>query len=250
MKPHSRAELRTYCLRKLGSPVVEINIDDDQIEDRIDESIARFQEFHHDAIEKAYTALPVTLGDQSNGYFSMANTCVAVVRVFPLSSAGSVNSTAGGFNMFDINYQIRLNELYNYVQGDYVYFELANQHIRTLEMLFTGDLPIRYNKHVNKLYIDTDWNNTLPVGFYVIAEVYKTLDSDVDFWGNEWFKKYTTACIKEQWGTNLKKFDGVRLPGGIALNGQRIYDEAVAEKAQLELEERDAFETPPEFFVG
>lgn len=249
--PSSRSSLKDYCLRKLGFPVIELNLDDDQIEDRIDEAISLWQQFHFDGVKKVFLKHEVTQGDISNTYITMDSTVVGVNRIFTLSTQQVNSAASGAFNMFDINYQIRLNELYDFTSADYVYFELANQHIRTLEMLFVGEVPIRYNRYDEKLYLDLDWGGKVKAGGYIIAEVYTTLDTDTTaFWNDNWLKRYTTALIKRQWGTNLKKFQGVQLPGGIVLNGQQIYNEADEECKLLEVELRDMYEAPPLWEIG
>ena len=251
MIPASRADLKTYCLRKLGFPVVEINIDDDQIEDRIDEAIALFQQFHFDAVTKVYMKRTVTQDDITNRWIPVDPRVIGVTRIFTLSTSVVNSAATNSFNMFDINYQIRLNELYDFTSADYVYFELANQHIRTLEMLFIGEIPIRFNRYEDKLYIDADWGGKITVGSSIIAEVYATLDpTSTLFWNDNWLKRYTTALIKRQWGENLKKFAGVQLPGGIALNGQQIWNEAEEQCGKLEAELRDMYEEPPQWEVG
>jgi len=250
MIPSDRATLKTYCLRKLGAPVININVDDEQLEDRIDEAIQRFQIFHYDGSEKWYTSHQITAGDMANNYIQMANDVIGVTRIFTLASSQTNSAGSGGFNMFDINYQIRLNELYDYTAGDYVYFELANEHLRMLEMLFTGEIPIRYNRYTNILYIDAAWNTRFTPGQYLIVELYRALDNTSKFWGDRWLTEYTTALFKEQWGQNLKKFNSVTLPGGMILNGQQIYNEAYEDKLRLEKQLRDEFEAPPEFIVG
>ncbi|CAB4124372.1 neck protein [uncultured Caudovirales phage] len=249
--PSSRTALKDYCLRRLGFPVIELNLDDDQIEDRIDEAIALWQQFHYDGVKKVYMKRIITDADVTNRWIPVDPTVIGITRIFTLNST-QVNSTStSGFNMFDINYQIRLNELYDFTSADYVYFELANQHIRTLEMLFIGEIPIRYNRYDEKLYVDVDWGNKVQKDSLIVAEVYTTLDSNsTAFWNDNWLKRYTTCLIKEQWGTNLKKFAGVQLPGGIVLNGQEIYNESVIEKKELEIELRDMYEMPPSWEVG
>jgi hypothetical protein len=256
--PASRTDLRDYCLRRLGFPVIEINVDPDQVQDRIDEAITLWQQFHYDAVQKYYAAHMVTQTDIDNGWVPVDANVIGVTRIFTLSTSQTNSAATNQFNMFDINYQIRLNELYDFTSADYTYFELANQHIRTLEMLFIGEVPIRYNRYENKLHIDVDWKGKVGVGSYIIAEVYIVLDVSENtttpgvclFWNDNWLKRYTTCLIKEQWGNNLKKFMGAQLPGGITLNGQGIYDEAIAEKKELEIELRDMYEMPAMWEVG
>jgi hypothetical protein len=251
-KPTSRTELKDYALRKLGFPVIEINVDDDQLDDRIDEALTMYQQFHYDAVEKTYLKHEVTQGDVSNTYIAMPSTVIGVTRMFPISSDSVNSNAAGNFNMFDLTYQLRLNELYDFTSADYVYYALAKQHIRTLDLLFLGEQPVRFNRHNDKLYIDMKWNNRVVVGSYLIIECYKILDPNVatEIWNDGWLKKYVTALFKKQWGENLKKFSGVQLPGGITLNGQQIWNEAEQEIERLEEKLRDTYEEPPQFEIG
>jgi hypothetical protein len=251
-KPTSRTELKDYALRKLGFPVIEINVDDDQLDDRIDEALTMYQQFHYDAVEKTYLKHQVTQGDISNTYISMPSTVIGVTRMFPIGSDSVNSNAAGNFNMFDLTYQLRLNELYDFTSADYVYYALAKQHIRTLDLLFLGEQPIRFNRHDDKLYIDMKWDNRVVAGSYLVIECYKTLDPNVaiEVWNDGWLKKYVTALFKKQWGENLKKFSGVQLPGGITLNGQQIWNEAEQEIERLEEKLRDTYEEPPQFEIG
>ena len=247
----SRQGLKDYCLRRLGFPVISINVDDDQVDDRIDDALELFQQFHFDATQKIYIGYQLTANDISSKSITMPDNVIGVTRVFPVSSS-SINSTGTqNFNIFDINYQIRLNELYDFTSADYVYYELANEHITTLQMLFFGDTPIVYNRYTNILYPSFNWGQNVIAGSWILIESYQTLDpTGTLFWNDVWLKKYATACIKEQWGYNLKKMSGVQLPGGITLNGQIIFDEATKEKADLEIELRDRYEAPPQWEVG
>ena len=249
--PNSRSTLKEYCLRKLGFPVIELNLDDDQIEDRMDEALSMYRQFHFDAVEKTYIKHLVTAGDVANTYVTVSDNVIGINRIFSLSATQVGPGGSLNFNMFDLTYQLRLNELYDFTSADYVYFSLANQHLRTMEMLFIGEVPIRFNRHGSKLYIDSPWDRKLVEGVYFIAEAYVYLGEDnTKIWNDSWLKRYTTCLIKEQWGTNLKKFSGVQLPGGIVLNGQQIFDEAIKEKQELEIELRDMYEEPAQFLVG
>ena len=249
--PTSREELKLYCLRRLGFPVIQLNLDDDQIEDRIDESLHVFQEFHFDGTREILLKHQVTAQDQTNGYIDLANTSpdiIGVTKLYPVPSQAV--STSASFNMFDITYQIRLNELYDFTSADYVYFVLAQQHLRTLEMLFVGEQPIRFNRYNKRIYVDVNWSKKIAAGNFMLVHCRQVLEDSDAFWGDVWLKKYTTCLIKEQWGANLKKFNGVQLPGGISLNGQQIYDEAIQEKDKLEIELRDVYEEPTAFIIG
>jgi hypothetical protein len=236
-------------MRQLGFPVLKLNLDEDQMQDRIDQAITRFQTFHYDGKVAWYTSYKIQPVDFTNKFINMPSDIIGVMRIFTLQGSSTV-STGQGFNMWDINYQIRLNELYDYTAGDYTYFELANEHLRMLEMLFTGEIPIRYNRYENKLYIDADWPARFSAGDYIIVQCYRQLDTSVNFYQDDWLMRYTTALFKEQWGTNLKLYGSVTLPGGMILNGQKIYDEALEEKRLLEQQLRNEFEDPAEWFVG
>jgi hypothetical protein len=175
-----------------------------------------------------------------------ADLITGVTRIFPISST---NATV---NMFDLRYQLRLHELYDFTSTSYINYVLTQQHLRTLDMLFSGEQPIRFNRHQNRLYIDFQWGTDIKVGEYLIVEAYKIIDpnSYTDVYNDRWLKRYSTALIKRQWGLNLKKFSGIQLPGGVQLNGQQIYDEAESEIANLEQEMQDKYEVPPEFILG
>lgn len=250
MVPTDRKSLVEYCLRKLGAPVVKINVTDDQVQDRIDEAITRFQSFHQDGQLQWYTSYQIQEGDAANGWIQMTSDIIGVTRIFTLAGSSTVSTGTSGFNMFDINYQIRLNELYDYTAGDYVYFELANEHLRMLEMMFTGEIPIRYNRYENKLYIDAIWSARFTVGQYLIIECYRVLDNTTTFYGADWLMKYATALIKRQWGENMSKFTSPEMPGGMVLNGQQIKTEAIEECLALEKSLRDDWELPAVMMIG
>jgi hypothetical protein len=254
-QPSSKQELIGWCFRELGQGAVDINVTPEQADDRIDEALDFIHDFEFDGTQKQYISLLVTPAVLANQYFTMPNTCFNVTRVFPLST-DTVNSTsAQNFNIFDLNYQIRLNELYDFTSADYVYFELANEHIRTLEMLFIGDIPVRYNRYTNILNCDLDWGfgqgGDVTVGSYIIAECYTYLpDGDTRFWSSPALKQLSTALIKRQWGANLKKFSSTPLPGGLVVNGQKIFDEGNEEVIRLKQYIRDTFEAPANFDFG
>ncbi|MGH7744864.1 MAG: hypothetical protein ACREQ5_08655 [Candidatus Dormibacteria bacterium] len=225
-------------------------MDDDQVEDRIDEAVLMFQTFHMDGSQQMYTSHKVTANDVTNHYVQMDANTIGVTRIFTLTGSSTNSEGNGGFNMFDINYQIRLNELYDYTAGDYVYFEIANQHLRMLEMLFTGEIPIRYNKYTNLLYIDAIWESRFPINSYFIIEVFTKLPPTGTQYGDPWLMDFTYALLKRQWGENLKKFNSIALPGGMVLNGQQIWSEADAECQRLEKKVREEYEIPAQMLFG
>ena len=244
--PTTREQMKDWCLRQLGHPVLEINVDDDQVDDAVINALQYFQDFHHDGVERWYLKHQITADDKTNQYIPITENIIGVTRIFPVSS------TNASVNMFDLRYQMRLHELYDFTSTSYVGYVMTMQHIRTLDMLFAGEVPIRFNRHTDKLFIDWDWENDIETGEYIIIEGYIIVDPDTysDVWNDRLLKKLATAYIKKIWGTNMKKFQGMQLPGGIYMNGQQIYDEAVQEIAELEALIRSSHEEPPMFIMG
>ena len=248
--PNSRTTLIDYCKRRLGDPVLEINVDEDQIEDRIDEALQYYQEYHSDATVRTYLKHLVTSTDITNEYIPIASNILFVSKVFPLSS--SFNSS---FNFFDIKYQMMLNDiadLQNFA-GDLAYYEQMQQYLSLLDMKLNGHPQTQWSRHQDRLHIFGDFNdNDIKEGEYIVAEVYTIIDPDThtSIYNDIWLKEYATALIKQQWGMNLIKFEGVQLPGGVILNGRQLYDDATSEIETLRQRIRDEFEFPADFFVG
>jgi hypothetical protein len=251
----SRQTLKDYCLRRLGFPVIEINVDDDQIEDRIDDAIQYWQDYHFDGLQKIYYVKRVDSTDVNNKYIDLSNVqdsanvpldIVGVTRIFPLQDSSAT------INMFDLRYQLRLHELYDFTSASYVNYTLTMQHLRSLELMFTGEVPIRFQRHMKKLYIDWAWGDNKTQNSIVIAECYACIDASVynRVWNDLWIKKYTTALIKRTWGSNLKKFSGLQLPGGVTLNGDKIYEEAVEEIKDLEDEMESKYSLPVDWYMN
>lgn len=230
--PASRQQFKDYCLRKLGFPVIEINVDDDQVEDRIDEALNYFWDYHFDGAEKIYYKHQVTAADKQNKYIILPDNIIGAVSIFSIGDP-SVRSD----DLFNIRYQIALNDLYTLTSVSMIPYYMAMQHLATISELLVGKQPIRYNRLRNQLYIDMDWNNVVE-GEFLLVEAYQIVDPEefTDAWGERWLQNYATALIKKQWGTNLKKFTGMQLPGGIQFNGQQIYDEADQEIKEFERE--------------
>ena len=244
--PSTREQLRDWCLRQLGYPVFEINVDDEQVEDAIDSAFQYFQDFHYDAIERWYLPHKITPTDITNKYITIPDEIIGINRIFPLSS------TNASVNMFDLRYQLRLHELYDFTSTSYVNYVITKQHIRTLDMLFSGETPVRFNRHSSRLYIDWDWDTKIDVDEWLVIEGFIVLDPNTytKIYNDRLLKKLTTAYIKKQWGNNMKKYQGMTLPGGITMNGQQIYNEAVAEISDIETLIRNTHEAPPEFIMG
>lgn len=314
----TRQELIDYCLRRLGHPVIEINIDDDQIEDRIDDAFQFYREYHFDAVEEVYLKTQITAsnliittntanifspgeivtgltsgtastvhaagtgnilllqnttddkdfavgetitgsttgstavvasftkGTLDNKYFPMSDAVTGVRKVLPFYDRTS------GINLFDIRYQMLVQDLYNLMSVDMIHYSMIQSHLQMINMLLVGVKPFRFNRHMNRLYVDMDWGKDAKVGDYLIVNAYRILDPSTysDVYNDMFLKRYATALIKRQWGENLKKFQGVQLPGGVTLNGQVIYEEAIEEIKQIEDEMQSRFELPVGFIVG
>ena len=246
-KPGSRQELADYCLRALGAPVVEINIDDDQLGDRIDEAFQFYREYHSDATIRRYRKHQVTATDVTNEYIDIPETFIHISRVLPFQVTGG----AGDFN---VEYQIMLNDIYD-LRGpnSVLHYAMSQQHLALVDTLFDGkDQTVRFNRHMNRLFIETRWGTDVKAGEFVIIEGYETVDpaTFTDVYNDIFLKKYLIALIKRQWGTNLKKFGGLQLHGGVEINGQQIYDEANEEIKEIEEQMQSRYEMPPLDFMG
>lgn len=246
MATSSREDLKQYCLRHLGQPVIEINVDDQQLEDRIDEALGIFKEYHFDGLLPTYTKYQITANDIANQYIPItSNNVYGINKILVLPSSNPLS-------MWNVKYQIFLNEIYNYNATSYTGYVLTQQHLRNIEMLFSGEVPIRFNRLLNKLYLDLDWKKDITVGDYIIIDCYVAIDetTNTKIWNDRFLKRYTTALFKRQWGENLKKFGGIQLIGGTTLNGQTLYDEAVQEIDKIQAEMQSFYEVPPMFQVG
>lgn len=246
--PNSRQTLVDYCLRSLGAPVIEINIDDDQVSDRVDEAIQFYREYHSDAIIRDYRKHLITQQNITDGYISIPDQLLFVSRIFPLAN----NSTSSS-GMWSARYQMHLNDVYDLqYAGALVNYEMTRQFLEMLDMQLNGVPPVRFNRHMNRLYIDLDYGYRINAGEYVMVDAYSAIDPETytDIYNDMFLKKYTTALIKRQWGINLKKFEGIQLPGGVTMNGQQIYQEATEEIKQLEDEMDLKYSKPVDFFVG
>lgn len=250
--PASREQLKDYCLRKLGFPVIDINVDDDQLEDRIDDALQKFREYHYDGTEEIYLAHAVTGGDIANSYITMSDNIVGVTRLLPISSGSISSSSSQGFNIFDINYQIRLNDFYNLLSSSYTYYVIAREHLAMLDMIVTGEIPFTYNKKVNQVKLFMDWNGRLAVGDFIVFQATRIVDPATysKVYNDSWIKAYTAALFKMQWGNNLSKYTNYTLPGGLVVNGEKIYNDAVTEIELLHTKLREEYELPPQMLVG
>ena len=245
-KPTTRQGLINYCLRKLGHPVVEINVDDDQVEDRVDEAFQYYRDFHYDATQKVYSSMQLTSNVIAQQYITLPDEMIGVERILQISNRSN------GASMFDARYQLMLNNIQSLTNTDIIYYSMLKTELNLINDLMTGQKPVRFNRHMNRLFIDLDWKNEIHEGDYVIVEGWSSLDPDTytDVYNDGFLKRYCTALIKQQWGINLKKFEGVQLPGGVTLNGQIIYNEATEEIDKLKEEVQDTYQLPIDFFTG
>jgi hypothetical protein len=248
--PNSKTTLIDYCKRRLGEPVIEINVDEQQAEDRIDEALQYYQEFHSDATVKGYMKHQVTQTDIDNEYIPVASDVIQVTKMFALTS--SFNSSR---NFFDIKYQMMLNDLADFAtfSGDLAYYEQIQQYLSLLDMRLNGHPLVTYSRHQDRLYVHGDFADAdIRLGDFLVAEVYSIVNptTHTSVFNDMWLKEYSTALIKQQWGSNLIKFEGMQLPGGVSLNGRQIYDDATNELVALREKIRVEHELPADFFIG
>lgn len=244
--PTTRNEFKEYCLRKLGKPVIEINVDDDQVDDRIDESLRYYWDYHFDGTEKIYYKHQVTANNMVDKYITVPDNIIGAVRVFPISDP-SIRSD----DLFNIRYQIALNDLYTLTSVSMVPYYMTMEHLALISELLVGQQPIRYNRHKNRLYVDMDWGK-INIGEYFLIEAYEIVDpvEYPEVWSDRWLQNYTTAKIKYQWGSNLTKFSGMSLPGGVQFNGEKILMDAQAEIEKMEAEMISSYSLPVADMIG
>ena len=228
--PTTRVEFKEYCLRALGKPVIEINVDDDQVEDRIDESLRFYWDYHFDGTEKVYYKHQITSEDKTNKYITLPENIIGAVRVFPIGDP-SIRSD----DLFNIRYQIALNDLYTLTAYSMLPYYMAMQHLALISEFLVGQQPIRYSRHRDRLYIDTKWDN-YNVGDFLLIEAYEVVDPETfpDVWADRWLQNYCIQKIKYQWGANLTKFIGMQLPGGVQFNGEKIMNDSKDELDKME----------------
>ena len=265
--PSTRETLKQYCLRNLGKPVIDINVDDDQVEDRIDEALQYFAQYHVDGVERMYLKYLVTEADitrmttdasesvtensitttykRADNFLVVPPSVISVINVFPLSDRANLN-------MFDVRYQLRLNDLYDFSSTSIVHYQMTMQHLDFLDHILVGEKPMRFNQLSNRLYVDMDWGTDITAGEYLIFEVYRKVDPDTytDLYDDLYLKRYVTALIKRQWGQNLSKFSGTAMLGGVTLNGPELFSSAIDEQQKLEEEIRLNYEEPPHMQQG
>lgn len=242
--PTNRGEFKNYCRKRLGEPVVCLNIDDDQVEDRVDDALKYYRDYHYDGTERVYLIHTVAQEDIDNGYITMSELVIEVARILP------VGSTFGSA-LFSYKFHFMRNELFHIAGRSMIPYYLAMRHINMIDDLFEDKIGIRFNRHMNRLQLDTNLSS-LVVGSALVIECFRYLDPDIwtDVWSDRWLQRYATALIKRQWGENTKKYNDVQLIGGISFNGQAIYDEAVEEILKLEEDMISSYSIMPLAFTA
>lgn len=320
MAVNSRETLKQYCLRDLGAPVLEINVENDQLEDRIDQVLDYWNLYHYEGVEQIYlkvqirastinlttnnaaafaldsritgqtsgaiatvtketssvsnnntllvknvigtftageiitngvhtatlgSGIPCILGEYDKRYVDIPDAVYGVQKVLIIGQTSSSN------NIFDLQYQLRLNDLYDLTSTSIIYYKTVMSHLAMLDLELNGHTLYRFNRLQNRLYLDINWASDVKLGNYIVVQAYRALNPDEfsKVWNENWIKRYTTAQFKRQWGTNLKKFSGIQLPGGVTLDGNRLYAEAISEIKELE-DELQNKSAPLEFQMG
>jgi len=278
-KPASRQELVDYCLRRLGAPVLEINLDDDQIDDLVDDALQYFHERHFDGVERMYLKYKITqedidrgkadptngvgivtttgtttisgLGTKSFNFYENSNFIQVPDSIIGVEKIFKFDTSSISAGMWSIKYQLFLNDLYYFNSVELLQYAMVKTYLEDIDFLLSTDKQIRFNKRQNRLYLDIDWTSKSKDTFIVI-DCYRILDPN-DFtkvYNDSFLKRYLTALMKRQWGQNLIKFRGVKLPGGIELNGRELFDDAEKEIENIRQRMSMDYELPPYDFIG
>jgi hypothetical protein len=242
-KPANRNEFTQFCLRQLGSPILQVNVTDDQIQDAVEFSLDYFQDYHFDGTNSVYVKHQITQDTYDSQSIEISPDIIGVSGVFPLDNGLGMGASS---DMFSFNYQFALSTIQELSSFSLVPYYVARMEFAQIQELLVGRFPIRFNRRNNILHLDCS-KEKLQIGNFIIIEAYQALDPDTDseVWSDRWLLKYCTALIKKQWGANMYKYDGIQLPGGITMNGQKIYDMADAEVKELEDKMISDFSLPP-----
>ena len=279
-QPASRSEFKNYCLRQLGAPVLEINVADEQIDDIIDDSLQYFHERHFDGVMRTYLKYQVTQDDidrgkgpgengvlgitsttanstidgasmqfdweENSNYLQVPPAVIGVEKVFHFDGSQSMSN-----GMFSIKYQLFLNDIYFWGAMEMLTYNMTRTYLADLEFALTTQKQFRFNQRMDRLYLDISWGELTP-GDYLVIDCFRTLDPNdyARVWNDSFLKKYTTALLKKQWGQNLIKFQGVKLPGGVELNGREIYEDGVKELEIIREMMSNTYELPPLDMIG
>ena len=280
-QPSTRSELITYAKRQLGAPVLEINVADEQVEDLLDDAIQYFQERHFDGVYPSFLKYKLTDDDITRGrsrdgetdnigittttatatidggttsfsfnetsnYLQVPDDIIGVTKVFHFDGSNRMSS-----GMFSLKYQLFLNDVYFYGSTELLTYAMTKKYLEDINFLLTTQKQIRFNKRQNRLYLDIDWSS-VSAGEFLVLDVFRTLDPNdyAKVYNDSFLKRYFTALVKRQWGQNLIKFQGVKLPGGVELNGRQIYDDAMNDLTIIREQMSNTYEIPPLDFIG
>lgn len=228
---NNREQLKEYALRALGAPLITIDVTEEQIDDRIDQAISFFNEYYWDGITKELFKHKVTAEDITNKYITIPDHIWSITRVF-----STANSASGQPNIFDLEYQLRMNDLRDLTSTSMIYYTQVMSHIALLDYMLNPQRQFRFNRLSGKLFLDLNWEAKIREGEYILVEAYAALDPNESpkMWDERLFKEYVIALIKAQWGTNIKKYSNISLPGGVMLDGQALYQEGTDEMREIE----------------
>jgi len=229
-QPQTRREFKDYILRKIGAPVIEVNVSDEQIDDRVEEALSFWNDYHYNGSQMVYIKHELTAEDVENKYIQLPEKLLGISKVFDLST-----SISSGTGIFNVQYQFVLNNVTDINGYGMQNYYMTMQHLEFMQEILVGKPLIRYNKHVNRLHIDVD-SASLVEGQFIIIEAYDLIDPDTysDVWSDRWLQNYATILVREQWGLNLTKFTGMQLVGGVSFNGENILAEARADRERVE----------------
>ena len=245
-QPTSKEEFKDYVLRKLGAPVIEINVSEEQIDDRVDEAVSFWRDYHYNGSQLVYLKHAITQDDIDNGYITLPTRLLGISKVFDLQT-----SISAGVGMFNVQYQYVLNNIRDITGYNIQNYYMTMSYIEFLQEMLVGKPLIRFNKHVNKLYVDVD-QKIWTVGDFIIIEAYDIIDPAeyAEVWQDRWLQNYTAALVKENWGANLTKFVGMQLVGGVTFNGEQILQEAREERQRMEEEAVNSLQPLTYNFIG
>lgn len=251
--PTTRTEFADYCLRRLGFPVIEINVAEEQVDDRIDDAIYKWHDYHFDGVEEDYLIVTITNNDVTNGYITLEEKVFSVVSV--LSIGNDVSTGVGGGDLFNAQYQFYMNDFYNssnIIGNNLDYLNSLKSYLSTLQLTITPNNSFTFNRKTNRIRFNEPLSLLKEKTSNIVLKIYKKLDVDTfnDIWADEFLKEYATALIKRQWGENLKKYGNMNLPGGITINGDAIYAEAITDIEKLETRLTRDLQLPLDFYIG
>lgn len=244
MQPTDRDSFIQYCKGKLGYPIIRVEITDPQADSCVDDALTKFREYHYDATHRTYYQHQVTQDDINNGWIPCPDRITSVVRV--------ISCTADNLSIFDVRYQLRLQDFYNFSNVSMQHYVITMEKLALIDWLLNPEPTLAFERLSNRIYLNADWSHRVNIGDFLVIEVYEYLEED-DYpriFQDKWLKDYATSLMRRQWGSNIKKFTGVQTTGGVVLNGQQIYDEATGEIEQLEEKLYRDYQAPCRIFIG